>query len=174
MKTGWIGAVLGFSFPLDFQVKSSWKWFKRNDIYCKISMILIGDDNKRRATLKKQVCYGSYKPCSKWQLHTQKDTHNRCAHSAIQEMSFAIFPLLVDSMDFSIKICKFIISQKPIFTSISLCHSNSVHSLPRLVFSILFCLSLVVYTFSSLPLPKPSTQQHRCRLVSSLKANCQR
>lgn len=147
---------------MTFTVKSLWFWSgmtTRGEVPLKNRSVMVHTSH--------------LKCCSKWQLHTQRDTHNHCTRSVIQEMSFAIFPLLVDSMDYSIKICKFIISQKPIFTSISLCHSNSVHSLPRLAFSILFCFSLVVYTFSSLPLPKPSTQQHWCRLVSSLKANCQ-
>lgn len=84
----------------------------------------------------------------------------RHTHFEDELCSFFLFSLPEScSMHFSIKICKFIISQKPIFTSISLCHSNSLHSLlffkpsPSFSASVLWfvCLSFCSVTLSSLP-----------------------
>lgn len=64
-------------------------------------------------------------------------------------------------MHFSIKICKFIISQKPIFTSISVCHSNSLHSefFPSFSASVSWFVRLSSCSVTLSPLPPPSKQQ---------------
>lgn len=70
------------------------------------------------------------------------------------------------SMRSSIKICKFIISQKPIFTSIAVCHSNSLLSLPLSSCSLfLWPPSFCSVNPSSLPPPKHQMPVKETRLV---------